>query len=76
MQTNFNFKSNKINSSIDDPQDTVEYWRKLAPKIWTTKKSVRKALLRFEQLKKSQNLFSKKSIKAKIMALKELLKTY
>lgn len=71
MKSNFNYKNKP--SPIDDPQDTIEYWRKLAPKIWTSKASIIKALKRFENLKKVKNLSNKKSLEAKIQALKELL---
>lgn len=52
--------------------ETVEYWLDLAPKIWPTLDSKKKALQRMKVAK--TNFITKKGFESRIQALKNLIK--
>lgn len=52
--------------------ETLEYWLKLAPKIWPTLDSKKKALERMKVAK--TNFITKKGFEARIGALQQLIK--
>ena len=55
--------------SVDE---TTEYWLKLAPKIWPTLESKKKALAKMKKAK--TNFITKKGFESRIKALQNLIK--